>query len=254
MLHIYLSPSNQPWNLYTSLPTNEKQEMEAVAKLVQQGLSKYRDIRVTMATLSKPPTQRDEEAKAMGARVYLALHSDAGPTTASGATGFFHAQSQTSRLLATQLVTAVQAVKPIKSNRSLAVRDGGAFGEIREPFNKGLTPVLLECGFHTHPQEGRWLMENKGVLAQAIVRGIVATFQLQPNTTPVPAPQPIPAKGFLVRINTAVLNYRSGPGVGYKINGQVKGGEVYTIVEMAGSWGRLKSGAGWLNINYTKRL
>lgn len=54
---------------------------------------------------------------------------------------------------------------------------------------------------------------------------------------------------YTVRIVTDLLNVRSGPGTQYKINTTVKRGEVFTVVEKKGSWGRLKSGAGWISLN-----
>ena len=62
---------------------------------------------------------------------------------------------------------------------------------------------------------------------------------------------------YRVKINTAVLNVRKGPGTNYSVTTQVKQGEVYTIVgeEKNGSttWGRLKSGAGYISLGYTQR-
>lgn len=62
---------------------------------------------------------------------------------------------------------------------------------------------------------------------------------------------------YRVKINTAVLNVRKGPGTNYPVTTQVKQGEVYTIVgeEKNGSttWGRLKSGAGYISLGYTQR-
>ena len=46
---------------------------------------------------------------------------------------------------------------------------------------------------------------------------------------------------------------RAGAGTNYKINRTVKSGEVYTIVEEVNGWGRLKSGAGWISLAYTKK-
>lgn len=60
--------------------------------------------------------------------------------------------------------------------------------------------------------------------------------------------------GYRVKINTAVLNIRSGPGTNYPIVGQVKQGGVYTIIEEQAGWGRLKSGAGWICLEYTIKL
>lgn len=57
--------------------------------------------------------------------------------------------------------------------------------------------------------------------------------------------------GYLVTINTDVLNVRTGPGTNHGISTQVRRGQVYTIVETSGNWGKLKSGAGWICLDYT---
>lgn len=64
----------------------------------------------------------------------------------------------------------------------------------------------------------------------------------------------VTGSAYTVRINVDTLNYRAGAGTQYKINGQVKKGEVYTIVEVKNNWGKLKSGAGWINLNYCVKL
>ena len=59
---------------------------------------------------------------------------------------------------------------------------------------------------------------------------------------------------YLVKVNASVLNVRSGAGMGCKIRGTVKYGEVFTIVETWDGWGKLKSGAGWICLKYTTRI
>lgn len=67
-----------------------------------------------------------------------------------------------------------------------------------------------------------------------------------------------PDNSFLVRIKVAKLNYRTGPSTWNRRVGQVKKNEVFTIVETnsAKTWGRLKSGAGWICIKpaYVERI
>jgi uncharacterized protein YgiM (DUF1202 family) len=58
----------------------------------------------------------------------------------------------------------------------------------------------------------------------------------------------------LVRIATDVLNVRAGAGTGYKINTQVYNNEIYTIVAEKNNWGKLKSGAGWISLDYTRKI
>ena len=59
---------------------------------------------------------------------------------------------------------------------------------------------------------------------------------------------------FPVKVTANALNIRSGPGTNYKKVGVIKDKGVYTIVETKGSWGKLKSGAGWISLNYTKKI
>lgn len=66
-------------------------------------------------------------------------------------------------------------------------------------------------------------------------------------------------KSYRVKITTSVLNIRKGPGTNYGTNGAIKDMGVYTIVaESAGTgatkWGKLKSGAGWISLDYAKKL
>lgn len=59
---------------------------------------------------------------------------------------------------------------------------------------------------------------------------------------------------YKVKITASKLNVRSSPNVNSAIVTQVKAGEVYTIIEEREGWGRLKSGAGWIALEYTQRI
>ena len=65
---------------------------------------------------------------------------------------------------------------------------------------------------------------------------------------------------FIIRIIADELNVRSGAGLDYKVNQVVKKGEAFTIVDVKGAdgitWGKLKSGAGWISLNskYVTRI
>ena len=67
------------------------------------------------------------------------------------------------------------------------------------------------------------------------------------------------ASGRIVRVTTRSLNIRSGPGTDYPVCGRITGWGAYTIVaESAGKgatkWGKLKSGAGWISLDYTRNV
>lgn len=64
---------------------------------------------------------------------------------------------------------------------------------------------------------------------------------------------------YLVKVTTSVLNIRKGAGTNYGTNGSIRDMGVYTIVEEANGagatkWGKLKSGAGWISLDYTKKV
>lgn len=59
---------------------------------------------------------------------------------------------------------------------------------------------------------------------------------------------------YKVRIVADVLNVRNGAGTSYKVNNKVEKGEIFTIVSEKNGWGKLKSGAGWVFLAYTKRI
>ena len=65
---------------------------------------------------------------------------------------------------------------------------------------------------------------------------------------------------FLVKVSILDLNIRKGPGIDYGRTGKFTGPGVFTIVEVksgkgaSAGWGRLKSGAGWISLDYAKRI
>ena len=64
---------------------------------------------------------------------------------------------------------------------------------------------------------------------------------------------------YLVKVTTSGLNIRKGAGTNTAKVGIITDKGVYTIVEEkngAGAtlWGKLKSGAGWISLDYVKRI
>ena len=64
---------------------------------------------------------------------------------------------------------------------------------------------------------------------------------------------------YLVRVSITDLNIRKGPGTNYAKTGKYTGIGTFTIVEEADGqgasrWGRLKSGAGWISLDYCTKI
>ena len=193
MYRIYLSPSNQPANRYCVENTNEKVEMEAVAKRIKTILDEEYECEAVMASLylNVDSEGRPKEAKDKGCHVYLAIHSNAGGGgTASGAVVFFHPGSYNGKLLAVNAVKELNSICPIKSNRITPVESGMkafngiGYGEIRNPSKLGLISVLVETDFHDNPKTAQWIIDNKDGIARAYVNALVNTFNITKKIEP----------------------------------------------------------------------
>lgn len=70
---------------------------------------------------------------------------------------------------------------------------------------------------------------------------------------------PTSSGSYKVKVTADVLNIRKGAGTNYGTNGAIRDKGIYTIVaESSGTgatkWGKLKSGAGWISLDYCKKV
>ena len=70
--------------------------------------------------------------------------------------------------------------------------------------------------------------------------------------------EPVSDVPYKVQVSITDLNIRKGPGTNYEANGVCPKG-VFTVVEEsdgkgATKWGKLKSGAGWISLDYAKKI
>lgn len=118
---------------------------------------------------------------------------------------------------------------------------------------------IVEHSFHSNNRACSWMNSNDNLrkMARAEVEAIARYYGLKKKgTVAPPTVENKPNPGFseyTVKITTDVLNVRSGPGTSHGVTTKVKKGEVYTIVDEKNGWGKLKSGAGWISLEYTDR-
>ena len=89
--------------------------------------------------------------------------------------------------------------------------------------------------------------QKNGVSIGIVKASNVLKYSPETTTNPLFTP-------YLVRVTTGLLNVRAGAGTNYKITAHIKRNEIYTIVAEKGNWGKLKSGAGWICLDYTKKV
>lgn len=82
-------------------------------------------------------------------------------------------------------------------------------------------------------------------------------YSIYAKTKTAPAPiTPVVSNGepFLVKVDNQFLNIRKGPGLEYDKTGQYTGIGTFTIMEVKNGFGRLKSGQGWISMDYATRI
>lgn len=119
---------------------------------------------------------------------------------------------------------------------------------------QGVSHVVLETCFISDQDDVIWYQTNKKKIAAAIVAGVQEGFHL--NYRSIFAP-------YLVKVDVAsipdhVLNIREQPTVNSSITGKITETMSLTIVDEASGtgaskWGKLKSDAGWISLDYVKR-
>lgn len=82
--------------------------------------------------------------------------------------------------------------------------------------------------------------------------GWISLAYTERTDTQPEAPKPVPA--YLVRVTADNLNVRSGPGTTFPVVMQLHRPSIYTIVEEANGFGKLKSGAGYVSLDYVQKL
>lgn len=94
---------------------------------------------------------------------------------------------------------------------------------------------------------GKYLQSRFQELADTV------NSKLDNSTAPAPTTPTSNVSEYKVKVTTGALNIRSGVGTGNPVVGCIRDEGVYTIVETQGNWGKLKSGAGWICLDYTSR-
>lgn len=116
---------------------------------------------------------------------------------------------------------------------------------------QGVSHAVLETCFISDWDDVSWYLVNKTKIAQAIIAGIQQGFGLNYKKVITP---------YMVKVDVAsipdhVLNIREQPSINSPVTGKITEAMSLTIVDEASGtgaskWGKLKSGAGWISLDY----
>ena len=104
---------------------------------------------------------------------------------------------------------------------------------------------------------GDWMYARMGDLASKVTAQLGGNTSVNTGGNTSSKPSGTATTNYTVKITASDLNIRSGPGTNYSSKGFIKPG-VYTIVAEsdgtgASKWGKLKSGAGWISLDYATK-
>ena len=127
-------------------------------------------------------------------------------------------------------------------------------------YKMGVNYRLIECGFISNSGDRNKFINQMDDLAD----GILAAFGIKSSVTPSKPSKPttsinVTKVNYTVKVTASNLSIRKGPGTNYAVVGAIKDKGAYAIVgEASGSgakkWGQLKSGAGWISLDFCERV
>ena len=161
---IYLSPSEQPKNLYAYGNTNEKEQCCKIAAYAEAALKRNGFEVITGKSTSL--VDRCNEANKWGANLYVPIHTNAFNGTVSGTRIFCYRTSGES-YKACKAVFDVLA--PLTPGGSESITTRPELYEVKTPV---APTVYIEVDFHDVTAVAKWIIENTKEIGEAICKGI----------------------------------------------------------------------------------
>ncbi len=195
------------------------------------------------------------ECNAFAPDLAVEVHNNAG-----GGDGFeclISGKNQVARQLAEKIEAEVKKI----GQNSRGIKVSTTLGWV----NKVKAPAVLCEGFFLDSSD-RKIADTEAkqrAFGEAYARAVLhqlgaATFEKASGKT-APSDNGKPSLPYMVRVEITNLNIRKGPGTNYPSAGSTGKGS-FTIVDEAqgpgstSGWGKLKSGLGWISLDYIQRI
>lgn len=269
----------------------ESEAMFELSRYEKAALESYGIDVVLTRSLNENPDlyERGQMAARLGksgkydAVIFESNHSNAFNGKACGVTVIRSAHLPVSEVLGNRIadavVSVIHPVTGITYNRGVKTKiqknNADWYGVIRGAVSGAVSEVqagkgsvqyafIVEHGFHDHPTECAFLMESNNLkkIAEAKAGVIAEHFGLEGEKELSSDGSEKDCTPYLVRVNVSCLNIRKKPTVLSESFGYTGKG-TFTIVKEAegavdqegtkGRWGYLKSGRGWICLEYTER-
>lgn len=170
---VYLSPSTQEFNYFINFGT-EEEWMNAITDeiegyLVEGGISFVRNTPDMTARTSI------EQSNAVGARLHVAIHSNAAPDNLKGRLRgpdiYYAPNSRNGLRMARLLESNFKEIYPDESR--VDIRETTYLGEVLKTYAPA---VLIEVAYHDNIDDAEWIQNNVNEIARAISKSIYEYF------------------------------------------------------------------------------
>ena len=224
-----------------NLQISQKVEAKLKAKGVQVKMSRYDDTYLSL-------TDRTKMANNWGSDIFVSVHQNsATSSSANGIETYYYSSRQDSKELATEIQTDL-----IQSTS--AVNRGAKTANYAVIKTANMSSSLVECGFISNPTEAKNLSSSsyQDKVAEGIVNGIMDYLRNNvilnnsggnENNNGNNGSSSSTQNGT-IKVNGA-LNVRSGAGTNYSVIGSLSNGAKVEIVEISGTWYKIKYGSGY---------
>ena len=243
--------SDMAWKLHLLL----KKELEAYGfKVVTTRADKNKDLDLFI-----------RGRKSKGCDLFLSLHSNAAKYEYVDYPVIIVPISGKGDTLGEKLADCVTATMGTKQKGKIYKRKGGGnydwYSVIAGAVSVGVVGMILEHSFHTNLAATKWLLEDSNLekLAKNEAEVLAEHYGLKKPEQPETE---VAFEPYLIKVTATGLYIRKGPGTNYEKVGLISGDArkyAYTIVdeadgEGATKWGKLKSGAGWISLDWVKKV
>lgn len=164
-ISIYLNPSVQTKNMYINNLGSEAENMRDIAELMYKELklASYIDIEANIAKNGLSLSQSVNQSNSRKRHIHFALHSNAG-----GGQGTEIYTKGSNKTFAT---TMYESFLELGNFKRRGVKDGTHLYEIKNV--KADHVALIEFAFHDNLKEAKFIVENKALIANQMVKSIL---------------------------------------------------------------------------------
>ena len=225
-----------------NLQISKKIEAKLKAKGVQVKMSRYDDTYLSL-------TDRTRMANNWGSDIFVSIHQNsATSSSANGIETYYYSPRQDSKELASEIQTdLIQSTNAV--NRGVKTAN---YAVIK---TASMSSSLVECGFVSNPTEAKKLSSSsyQDKVAEGIVNGIMEYLEENvilnnsegnTNNNNSGSGNTTTTQSGTIKVNGG-LNVRSGAGTSYSVIGSLSNGAKVEIVEISGTWYKIKYGSGY---------